>query len=178
MLTRRSILKTSLALGALPALLPRPLRAQAAAKTVHGLAMHGEPKYGPDFKHFDYVNPDAPKGGEIKSALIGTFDSFNAFILRGTPAPSSSIETLLTSGEDEAFTEYGLLAESIEVPDDRSWVAFSLRPEARWHDGKPITVDDVIFSFNTLKEKGRPFYRFYYSSVRIAEQVDERRVKF
>jgi len=182
MLTRRAILKTSLAFGALPGLLPgflpRTLHAQGAAKTVHALAMHGDPKYGPDFTHFDYVNPDAPKGGAIKLAAFGTFDSFNPFILRGSPAPSSSIETLLASSDDEAFTEYGLLAESIDVPEDRSWVAFTLRPEARWHDDKPVTVDDVIFSLSILKEKGRPLYRIYYSSVKSAEQVGDRKVKF
>jgi microcin C transport system substrate-binding protein len=178
MLTRRSILKTSLALGALPGFLPRALRAQEGTKTVHALAMHGDPKYGPDFAHFDYVNPEAPKGGTLRSAAIGTFDSFHAYILRGSPGPSSSIETLLTSSDDEAFTEYGLLAESIEVPEDRSWVAFTLHAEAQWHDGKPITVDDVIFSFNILKEKGRPLYRIYYSSVKNAEPAGDRKVKF
>ncbi len=159
MLTRRLLLKSSLASSALMGLLPRQLRAQEAAKIVHGLAMHGDPKYGPDFTHFDYVDPNAPKGGGVKLAAIGAFDSFNPYILRGSPAPSSSIETLLISSDDEAFSEYGLLAELIEVPDDRSWVAFTLRPEARWHDGKPITVDDVVFSFDILKEKGRPVYR-------------------
>ncbi len=144
----------------------------------HAIAMHGEPKYGPDFTHFDYVNPNAPKGGTIRLGEPRTFDSFNPFIPKGTPGPSSTIERLLTHSGDEPFTEYGLIAETIEWPEDRSWVIFTLRPEARWHDGMPITVDDVIWSLETLKTKGHPFYRFYYGSVASAEQVGERRVKF
>lgn len=145
---------------------------------VHALAMHGQPKYPPDFKHFDYVNPDAPKGGTLRLGTTGGFDSFNPYIIRGDPGPSDSIETLLTPSADEAFTEYGLIAESIQVPEDRSWVIFTLRPEARWHDGEPITVDDVIFSFETLTTKGAPFYRFYYGSVAKVEEVGERQVRF
>jgi microcin C transport system substrate-binding protein len=182
MLTRRSILKTSLALGALPGFvpgfLPRALQAQEAAKTVHAMAMHGDPKYGPDFTHVDYVNPQAPKGGTLNTATTGTFDSFNPFILRGNAGPGTATETLLTSTLDEPFSEYGLIAESIEYPEDRSWVAFTLQPQARWHDGNAITVEDVIFSFETLKSKGRPFYRAYYANVVKAEQVDERKVRF
>ncbi|MFQ5973087.1 MAG: extracellular solute-binding protein [Alphaproteobacteria bacterium] len=144
----------------------------------HGLSMHGEPKYGPDFKHFGYVNPNAPKGGTLRLAEQGTFDSFNSFIPKGNVGAGASIETLLTTSADEPFTGYGLIAESIEWPEDRFWVIFTLRPEARWHDGQPITVKDVIWSFETLKTKGHPFYRFYYGSIGGAEQVGERRVKF
>jgi microcin C transport system substrate-binding protein len=144
----------------------------------HAIAMHGEPKYGPDFTHFDYVNPDAPKGGTLRLAERGTFDSFNRFIPKGTPGRTSSIESLMDGSGDEPFTMYGLIAESMEWPEDRSWVAFTLRPEARWHDGEPITVEDVIWSFETLKTKGHPFYRFYYGSVATAEKVGERKVKF
>jgi microcin C transport system substrate-binding protein len=144
----------------------------------HAIAMHGEPKYGPDFTHFDYVNPEAPKGGTIRLGVPRTFDNFNPFIPKGTPGPSSTIDRLLSHSGDEAFTEYGLIAETIEWPEDRSWVIFTLRPEARWHDGKPITVEDVIWTLETLKTKGRPFYRFYYGSVASAEKVGERRVKF
>jgi len=142
--------------------------------------MHGEPKYGPDFSHFDYVNPDAPKGGELRLGAEGTFDSFNPYIPRGTPAAGAgaAIESLMTSSADEPFTEYGLIAESIETPPDRSWVIFTLRPEARWHDGEPITADDVIFSLETLKTKGHPFYRFYYQSIVEAEKLGERKVRF
>lgn len=146
----------------------------------HALAMHGEPKYGSDFNHFDYVNPDAPKGGEVRLHAVGTFDTLNGFNLKGVAAVSlgSIYDSLLTGSEDEAFTEYGLLAEKIEVPEDRSWAAFTLRPEARWHDGRPVTVEDVIFTIGLLKEKGHPFYRAYYASVAGAEATGERRVKF
>lgn len=145
----------------------------------HAIAMHGEPKYKPGFSHFDYVNPNAPKGGTLKLPATGTFDSFNPFIPKGNAASAvSANETLLTSSADEAFTEYGLLAESMTYPEDRSWITFHLRPEARWHDGKPVTPEDVVFSFNTLKEKGQPFYRFYYGSVASAEVTGEYDVTF
>ena len=152
----------------------------AVAEPRHGLAMHGETKYGPDFKHFDYVNPNALKGGDVKLATTGSFDSFNGFIIKGEAAAGIGgiYDTLLVSSADEAFTEYGLLAETVETPQDRSWVQFVLRKEARWHDGKPITADDVIWTFNTLIEKGQPFYRFYYGSIERAEKIDERTVKF
>jgi microcin C transport system substrate-binding protein len=155
--------------------------AQAAEpKPAHGIAMHGDLKYPPGFKHFDYVNPNAPKGGLVKLAGIGTFDSLNPFILRGVAAAASlqTFDTLLASAEDEPFSEYGLVAESLEVPDDRSWVIFNLRPEARFHDGSPITADDVVFSLEILKAKGHPQLRFYYSAVAKAEALGPRRVKF
>lgn len=163
------VLLLGMAAGAVAGDEPRP---------VHALAMHGEPKYGPDFTHFDYVNPDAPKGGMLRQAEFGTFDSFHGFIPKGHAGPSSSVETLLTSSADEPFTEYGLIAESLEVPDDRSWAIFTLRPEARWHDGEPITVEDVIWSLEILKTKGHPQYRFYYKNVVDARKVGPRRVKF
>lgn len=154
--------------------------AAAGGKVSHGLAMHEDIKYGPEFIHFDYVNPDAPKGGEARLASIGTFDTLNPFIIKGVPADGIGLlfESLMISSNDEPFTEYGLIAESIEVPDDRSWVVFTLRPEARWHDGTPITVDDVIFSFETLREQGNPFFRAYYASVAEVEKLDARRVEF
>jgi microcin C transport system substrate-binding protein len=184
LLPRRNLLIGAAALpfaGSAVGALPRPVWSQEATKVVHGLAMHGEPKYGPDFTHLDYADPTAPKGGEIRLAAIGdAFDTLNPFTLRGTAAAGAStpFETLATSTSDEAFSEYGLLAESIEAPDDRSWVAFTLRPQAVWHDGKPITVDDVIFSFEILKTKGHPFYRAYYASVEKAEKIGERKIKF
>ncbi|MFQ5760976.1 MAG: ABC transporter substrate-binding protein, partial [Acidiferrobacterales bacterium] len=151
----------------------------APIQTTHALAMHGTPKYGPDFQHFDYVNPNAPKGGKIRLGAQGTFDSFNPFIPKGnTGIGGRYFESLLTSSADEPFTEYGLIAASIELPDDRSWVIFTLRPEARWHDGVAISVDDVIWSLNILKAKGQPYFRFYYAGVAAAERVGERRVKF
>ena len=146
----------------------------------HGIAMHGDLKYGPDFKHFDYVNPDAPKGGNIRLGAIGGFDSLNPFIIKGNSAGGASFvyDTLLTSSADEAFSEYGLLAKTVRTPKDRSWVEFTLRDEARWHDGQPITADDVIFSFETLVSKGAPFYRFYYSSVAKAQKIGPKTVRF
>jgi microcin C transport system substrate-binding protein len=154
--------------------------ADAGVTVSHALAMHGDLKYGPDFKHFDYVNPNVPKGGEVRLADIGTFDSLNPFILKGSAAAGIGglFDTLTARSDDEPFSQYGLIAESIEVPADRSWVAFTLRPEARFHDGSPITVEDVIFTFETLKAKGHPFYRAYYANVQKAEKVGERKVKF
>ena len=120
----------------------------------HAIAMHGRPKYPADFPYFDYVNPTAPKGGEIRFAANGTFDNFNAYIPKGNAVAGLHFlnETLLTGSADEAFTQYGLLAEEIVWPKDRSWVIFKLRPEARWHDGKPVTPEDVIFSLDLLKD--------------------------
>jgi microcin C transport system substrate-binding protein len=146
----------------------------------HGIAMHGDPKYGPDFQHFDYVNPDAPKGGTVRLSAIGTYDTLNPYTLRGVSAAGLGylFEALMVGSQDEPFSEYGLIAESVEMPEDRSWVAFTLRPGARFHDGTPITAEDVIWSFETLKTKGDPFYRAYYANVAKAEVVGERKVKF
>jgi microcin C transport system substrate-binding protein len=156
-----------------------PASAQDAnAKPVPAIAMHGDPKYGPDFKHLDYVNPDAPKGGTLVMRAIGTFDSFNGYTIQGTPGPGASYETLTTSTLDEPFSQYGLIAESMEVPDDRSWVTFNLRSIARWHDGQPITADDVVFTFNLLKEKGTPNFQSYYASVVKVEKLGDLKVKF
>ncbi len=151
--------------------------AQAAAPK-HGIAMHGDVKYGPGFKNFDYADPKALKGGSVRLSAIGTFDNLNPYILKGTSAIGLGrvFETLATGSLDEAFSRYGLLAQSIEVPPDRSWVAFTLRPEARWQDGKPVTVEDVIFSLETLKTKGHPFYRSYFANLAKAEKTGPRRV--
>ncbi len=153
----------------------------AKAEPVHAIAMHGTPKYEAGFDHFDYVNPNAPKGGEIRLSAVGsTFDSLNPFIIKGIPAQGSSFpfETLLTTSADEAFTEYGLIAQSLEVPQDRSWVIFNINPKARWQDGKPITADDVMFSFDVIRTKGQPQFRFYYQAVDKAEKLGELKVKF
>lgn len=133
----------------------------------HGLSMLGEPALPPDFTHFPYANPDAPKGGEVALSAVGTFDSFNSYIIRGTaPTDIGRIyDALLIASADEAATTYGHLAETIELPENRMWVAFELRPQARFHDGKPITAEDVAWTFDTLREKGRPFYRQYYADV-------------
>ncbi len=176
-LPRRRFLTASAALPFIGSW-PSATRAQESTKVAHALSLVGDPKYGPDFTHLGYVNPDAPKGGDIQLAAIGSFDSFNPYIIQGDPGPASSIEALMTSPEDDPSAEYGLIAETIEVPSDQSWVIFNLRQEARWHDGRPITVEDVIFSFETLKEKGRPFFRAYYANVIKGEKTGDRRVKF
>lgn len=146
----------------------------------HGLSMYGDLKYGAGFSHFEYVNPKAPKGGEVRLAAIGTFDTLNPFVLRGVVAAGvgETFDTLMAGSADEPFSQYGLVAETIETPADRSWVAFMLRPEARFHDGSPITVEDVIWTFETLKAKGHPFFRSYYNHVVKAEKVGERKVRF
>ncbi|MFC7453534.1 extracellular solute-binding protein [Insolitispirillum peregrinum] len=146
----------------------------------HALTLHGSPKYGPDFKHFAYVNPDAPKGGELKLAAMGSYDTFNSFTIKGTPPAGIGMvyETLLTPAADEAFTEYGLLAESVTLAPDNTAVTFTLRPQAKFSDGKPVTPEDVIWSFNTLKEKGRPFYAFYYGDVKEVSKTGPRQVTF
>ena len=156
------------------------LAAEAGGYAGHGVAMHGAPKYGPDFTHFDYVNPDAPKGGAVRLSLTGTFDSLNPFILKGVSAGflGLTFETLMAGSRDEAFSQYGLIASQVEFPADRSSVTFTLRDEARWHDGTPITVEDVIFSLEILTTKGNPFYRVYYGDVTGAEDLGDRRVKF
>lgn len=150
------------------------------AAPAHGIAMFGDPAYPADFTHFKYANPDAPKGGVMRRAVTGTFDSFNPYIVKGTPPLGIGLiyDTLMTRSNDEPSTMYGLLAESIETPSDRSWVAFTLRAGAHWHDGKPIGVDDVIWTFNTLREKGIPKFRFYYAGVERVEKAGDRRVKF
>lgn len=146
----------------------------------HALAMHGKPKFPAGFTHFDYVNPDAPKGGMRISEGIGTFDSLNAHILQGNPATGLGLiyDTLMTHSADEAFTLYCLLCETVETPDDRSWVEFTLRDDARWHDGKPVTVEDVIWTFNNLRTNGQPLYRYYYASVSTVAETGQRKLRF
>lgn len=153
----------------------------ALAQPRHGIAMHGEPKYPAGFDHFDYVNPDAPKGGDLRRADQGTFDNLNPFIVKGqTPDEMQELlyQSLLFSTADEPFSMYGLIAESVETPPDRSWATYVIRPQARWHDGQPITPEDVIFSLDTLRSKGAPNYRFYYADIDRAEKVGPRSVKF
>lgn len=152
----------------------------AQAEPRHGVALHGEPKYPADFTHFDYVNPDAPVGGTLKLASQGGFDSFNPFIIKGSPAPGVGLvyESLMTASADEPFTQYGLLAETVDIADDRRTVTFVLREAARFSDGTPVTSADVEFSFNTLKADGSPLYRYYYANVESLETPDERTVVF
>ena len=152
-----------------------------AATPKHGLAMHGSPKYAANFTHFDYVNPTAPKGGKLRLAYRGTFDSLNPFILKGNAVGDISslvYQTLTTKSYDEAFTEYALLAKTIEVAEDKSSVVFNIRPEAKWHNGVALTAHDVKFSFDILTNKGHPFYRSYYSHVKEVKVENDHRVKF
>ncbi len=177
------MMKTALLLATIlfssPALAQAPA-ATTAPKTVHALAMHGDPKYPADFKHLGYVNPDAPKGGVFRQHVIGTFDSLNPFIVKGMPAAGTGLiyETLLEQSSDEPFTEYAALAETIEMPEDRSWVIFNLRPQAKWHDGVALTADDVVWTFNTLITEGTPFYKAYYGNVKTVEALTPQKVKF
>ncbi len=170
--------------GLLSALLlliaPAPALAAADGEPSHGIAMHGELKYGPDFTNFEYANPDAPKGGSVVFSAIGTFDSLNPYILKGVPAAGLGLvfQSLTANSLDEPFSEYGEIAERITVPEDRSWVIFDINPRARWQDGRPITPEDVIFSLEILKTKGHPFYRAYYKDVVKVEKLGPRRVKF
>ncbi len=155
------------------------------AEPRHAVAIHGEPKYGPNFRNLDYVNPDAPKGGTYRSHAIGTFDSLNPFIIKGTPAAgitylgqSLLFEPLMEQSYDEPFSMYGLIAQSVEIPEDKSWVAFNLRPEAKWHDGKQITASDVAWTFKTLMEHGSPFFKAYYGDVKDVTVENPQRVVF
>ncbi|MBA7476051.1 hypothetical protein ES707_11426 [subsurface metagenome] len=147
----------------------------------HALSLFGDIKYPADFKRFDYVNPDAPKGGVARLISLGTFDNFNIAVagIKGNIAAAATqiYETLMAKSQDEIVTEYGLLAEAAAHPDDFSWVIYRLRKEARWHDGKPVTPEDVMFSLETLK-KLSPFYAAYYRHVVKAEKSGERDIKF
>ncbi len=185
---RRTVAAFLLVLAAAPAsTLGETIRA-------HGIALHGDLKYPSDFTHFDHVNPDAPRGGSVTLMGHGTFDSLNPYILKGrSPFNSPGLyaygitelnETLLvgtgsySSSGDEAQSAYGLIAESLEYPPDRSWVIFNLRPEAHFHDGTPITADDVVFSYNVLLEHGHPRFRNIYRNVAAVEKLGRLQVKF
>ena len=146
----------------------------------HGLSAFGDLKYGADFAHFEYVDPTAPKGGELRLWALESYDSLNPFVLKGVPAAGIGMihETLMARAGDEPDALYGLIAESVELADDRSWVAFTLRPEARWRDGSPITADDVVFSFETLRAEGHPSYRVLYRDIAGVEARAPDRVRF
>ncbi|MDY6814284.1 MAG: extracellular solute-binding protein [Pseudomonadota bacterium] len=182
--TRKASHLTSIV--ALLSLLAAPVT-QAANETEnlqpqHGIAMHGEPEYPEGFSSFNYVNPDAPRGGTLKMAVVANgFDSFNPFDIRGVAAAGISTylyDTLLESSDDEPFSAYGLIAESLETPEDRSYVVYNLREEARFSDGEPITAEDVKFSFEILTTRGHPFYRNYYAGVKEVIIEGPRRVRF
>lgn len=152
----------------------------AQAEPRHAITLYDEPpKYPANFQHFDYVNPDAPKGGTLRQQSVGGFDSFNPFIPKGNAVGVGLIYDSLTyHSPDEPFTEYGLLAERIDKAPDNSYVRFILNPKARFHDGTPVTAEDVIFTFNILLEKGDPMYRHYYADVAQVVAEDKLRVRF
>lgn len=146
----------------------------------HAFADHGEAKYPADFSHFDYVNPEAPKGGELVLATIGTYDSFNRYASRGDAEVNSEAfyDTLMVDSDDEIGVLYPLIAESIEYPEDYTWVAFNLNPEARFQDGTAITADDVVFSFNKFMDQGVSFVKNYYKDVKNVTALSPHKVKF
>ncbi len=156
-----------------------------AFAATHGIDLYNELKYPADFTHFEYVNPDAPKGGDLVLAGVGSFDSLNPFVIKGTAAagmsyvhPSFLYATLLSHTADEANSSYCYIAEKINLSPDRRSVVFTLRKEAAFHDGSPITSEDVVFTFDTLKAKGQPFYKAYYREIVKAEAIGDRQVKF
>src|SRR5881398_3636839 len=157
-LTRRTLLKIGSALSIAPLAqwqIASLQKAKADDRVFrHGYSLFGDLKYPPDFKHFAYVNPDAPKGGRLRLAAVGSFDSLNPYIIKGEVAEGIGLttETLTGRSMDEVGGAYGLIAESLYYPEDKSIVIFRLRPEARWHDGVVISPDDVMFGFKFLKE--------------------------
>lgn len=175
-------IRRALAAPLLVALAAAPAAWPAQAAALHGIAMHGEPALPPDFKAFPYVNADAPKGGRIVIGVQGTFDGMNPFIAKGVSASQGItgpvIETLMRRSLDEPFTLYGLIARSIEVPDDRSSTIFHLDPDARFSDGHPVTAEDVLFSFDLLKAKGRPQHRSAFSRVKSISAPDTLTVRY
>src|SRR3954471_18238496 len=182
-LSRRTLLYAAAATAVTPALRTLSLaQTNPDARTwKHGLSLFDEPKYPAGFKHFEYVNPSAPQGGLLRQIAFGTFDNFNLVVagVKGSLANGLELinETLTAASLDEVSTEYGLLAEAVSYPEDRSSVTYRLRANARWHDGKPVTPEDVIFSLETLKQQS-PMYASYYRHVVKAEKSGERDVKF
>ena len=144
-------------------------------------AMGYEPKYADDFSYFDYVNPEAPRGGKVDLGAFGSFDSLNPYTLKGQSAAGLSalmFETLMVSSLDEPFSQYGLLADGVELADDQLSVTYHINPQARFNDGSPVLAADVVFSFVTLRDEGHPQYRIYWSDIKAATAVDERTVRF
>lgn len=146
----------------------------------NGIAMHGEPALKEGFKNLPYANPDAPKGGTLRQSALGSFDTLNPFTIKGKAAQGLNLvyDRLMARSWDEAFTLYPLIAESVEIPDDRSSITFHLNKAAKFSDGSPITTDDVLFSFDILKEKGRPNMRQVYKLVDHIDKIDDHSLRF
>jgi microcin C transport system substrate-binding protein len=178
---RASLFLWFMALSLAMSLLMPAARADEAIITAHGYSTFGDLKYPADYAHLDYVNPDAPKGGEISIWTMGTFDSFNPYTRKGNAAALSTVffESLLSGTADEIGAAYGLLAESLEYPTDRSWVIFHMRPEARFSDGTPVTAEDVVFTYELFRDEGLVSYRAVLErQVASAEALDAHTVKF
>jgi peptide/nickel transport system substrate-binding protein len=178
--SRRTVMLGALLAGS-GVVIPRA-GAQALSQTSsHAIAMHGAPAWGANFANATYANPSAPKGGQLVQGVLGTFDCLNPFIVKGLPAANIRgyvVESLLARGYDEPFTLYGLLAESVTTDAARSFVSFTINPAARFSDGKPVTPADVIFSWELLRDKGRPNFRTYYIKANKAEAIDKSTVRF
>ncbi|MBM3520176.1 MAG: ABC transporter substrate-binding protein [Alphaproteobacteria bacterium] len=176
MTTRRSLLKLA---GLLPAAKLAAVQIVHAEERSfrHALSLFDDVKYAPDFKRFDYVDPNAPKGGKVRFGVVGSFDNLNPYTYKGDPGPGASNEALLTSSLDEPSTEYGLVASGVWYPEDKSAVAFRLRPGARFHDGTRMSPADVIWSMEALR-KSHPFYNFYYKNIVKGEQTADDEVTF
>jgi microcin C transport system substrate-binding protein len=146
----------------------------------HAIAMHDQPKYPATFRNFDYTSPNALKGGSIRLYAIGSYDSLNPFITKGNVADKIGLiyDSLTVPSQDEPFTQYGLVAEKIEYPEDRSWVIYHINPNARFNDGAKITANDIVFSFNLLMKKGSPIYSYYYADIKEAKLLTPTSVKF
>lgn len=159
-----------------------PVAGQAQEGVIsHAIAMHGEPRYGAEFSHFDYANPDAPRGGTLSQGVVGSFDSLNPFIVLGRSAAGVRpylFAQLMARSWDEPFSLYPYVAESIEVPADRSWVTFRLNPAAEFHDGTPITADDVVFTMEALREVGLSRFRRNYDRITDVQRIDDHTVRF
>jgi microcin C transport system substrate-binding protein len=175
---RRTLLQLTAATGVIHVLPPSPARA-AEPEWRHGLSLFGELKYPAGFERFDYVNPEAPKGGRARLFSLGSFDSLNPFTFKGSAAGivGQTFDTLMDASLDEAGSEYGLIAEAVKKPDDFSWVTYRINGAARFHDGSPITPEDVIWSLEALKD-AHPFYNSYYANVTAAEQTADNEVTF
>lgn len=156
-----------------------PANAEEKITKTWAIAEFGEPLYKDGIEHWPYVNPDAPKGGKIILGAYGTFDSLNTYILKGDWAAGIGLiaDSLMVGSDDELSSAYGLIAETVEYPDDKSWIIFNLRPQARYHDGSPITADDFVFGFNVIREHGRPFLQSFYEEIESVEALETHRLK-